>query len=120
MRRHKHYLGHFFSEEMAARAYDRATAALDIGFQRNFDELWGLDKILIEDNRLRIKSRGFRGVYYHPRRNRYEAAINVEGARKSLGYYTTMEQAAQAYDREAKVIRGDKARLNFPEESNAD
>lgn len=115
MGQHKHYVGHFFTEEMAARAYDRSISHLDIGYRRNFDDIWDLDKILTEDNQARIKEKGYRGVYYHSRRNRYEAAIKVDGVRRSLGYYTTMEQAAAVYDREARKVRGEKARLNFPD-----
>jgi hypothetical protein len=46
---------------------------------------------------------------------RYNAQIAVQGTTRSLGSYDTIEDAARAYDNYAKVIHGNKARLNFPE-----
>ncbi|KAJ8749665.1 hypothetical protein K2173_026314 [Erythroxylum novogranatense] len=41
-----------------------------------------------------------------------------KGVRVWLGTYNTAEEAARAYDREARKIRGSKAKVNFPNEDN--
>lgn len=42
-----------------------------------------------------------------------------KGVRVWLGTYNTAEEAARAYDREARKIRGKKAKVNFPNEDDA-
>jgi EREBP-like factor len=41
-----------------------------------------------------------------------------KGVRVWLGTYNTAEEAARAYDREARKIRGKKAKVNFPNEDD--
>jgi hypothetical protein len=45
----------------------------------------------------------------------FAAYIGTNGNNKNLGYYLTAEEAALAYDREAKKLWGEFAWLNFPE-----
>lgn len=58
---------------------------------------------------------GFKGVCFDIKHRRFKAHIQAHRQRKSLGYFKTAEEAARAYDAEAKVLHGDFARLNFPD-----
>ncbi|KAJ7977608.1 Ethylene-responsive transcription factor [Quillaja saponaria] len=42
----------------------------------------------------------------------------IKGCRVWLGTFATAEEAARAYDREARKIRGKKAKVNFPNEDD--
>lgn len=58
---------------------------------------------------------GYRGVC---RWGRYWIAdIGHQGKRMRIGYFSTPEEAARAYDAKAVMLHGDFARLNFPQEA---
>lgn len=71
-----------------------------------------------ENNRNRKKRRdnasGFKGVTWHRHSGLWRARIVVDWRERSLGYYTTPEAAALAYDDAARLDFGEFARLNFP------
>jgi hypothetical protein len=60
----------------------------------------------------KLKTLGYKGIFYHKNRNNYEARITIHGHRKSLGSYLTPEEAARAYNEAARAYYGEKARLN--------
>jgi hypothetical protein len=64
----------------------------------------------------RLKSRntsGYKGVSLDKKVNKWQAKITSYGRHKWLGYFTTPEAAALAYDQAAKLLNGEFAKLNF-------
>jgi hypothetical protein len=58
---------------------------------------------------------GFKGVHLRPN-GQYQARINIDGNRKSLGHYDDPVMAAKIYDAAARHVYGEFARTNFPEQ----
>ena len=57
----------------------------------------------------------FKGVVWQKHRNKWSAKISVNGKHYHLGNFVDEEDAATAYDVAARRLRGDFARLNFPQ-----
>ena len=69
------------------------------------------------ENRINSKkkalcSSNFKGVRYNAKKNSYWASIEND---IYLGYFKNEIDAAKAYDKKAKEMYGEYARLNFPE-----
>lgn len=62
--------------------------------------------------------RKYKGVYEekHKKLRRFHAHANKDGKSYSFGRYLTAEEAALAYDKGIKKLRGEFAYLNFPDE----
>ena len=58
---------------------------------------------------------GFKGVYKH--NNGYVAQISMKGKKHYIGFYSTKEEAAKAYDKKAIERSKEFNFLNFPKES---
>jgi hypothetical protein len=58
---------------------------------------------------------GFKGVYWFRRDHCWTAQVQTRGRRRHLGYFSTPEEAARAYDDAAREHFGEFARLNFPQ-----
>ena len=57
---------------------------------------------------------GFRGVSWDHDRKSFFAMAYVDGRRKKRSGFATVVEAAVAYDKMAREIYGESARLNFP------
>lgn len=58
----------------------------------------------------------FKGACFNKRNKRWMSYITKNCKRIHLGYFDTQEEAARAYDKAAKDLFGEFAKLNFPEE----
>ena len=122
-------LGTFDTKEEAAHAYDdeailRGDASVSLNFPRRgyttikneVVEKTGKTKDnkdkTIKKRRKCQASSGFKGVY--EKGGRFQTQCRINGVRTYLGTYTTLKEAAMAWDR-AAVKRGDAANnLNYP------
>lgn len=59
-------------------------------------------------------STGYKGVAIEKRCGRFRVQICVNGKIKTVGRFVEIECAARAYDKAAKELHGEFARLNFP------
>lgn len=57
---------------------------------------------------------GRKGVTWHRPRRRWQAQIQAAGRKRHLGYFGSVDEAAQAYDTAARELFGEYARVNFP------
>jgi hypothetical protein len=57
----------------------------------------------------------FKGVSWHAKGKKWTAMIHGCGTHRYLGMYVREEEAALAYDRAARELYGEHARLNFPD-----
>jgi hypothetical protein len=118
----KHYIGGFPTEEEAASAFDDFWETLG-GDPRLTNRAMMARRMLpavamevgveIMPRRVSHNASGYRGVTLFNKKW-HRATIWLEDKTKLIGYFTEITDAARAYDREAFLRDGDRARLNFP------
>ncbi len=57
----------------------------------------------------------YKGVCWHIKRKRWRVQIKLNYKNIHIGYFTCEKEAAKAYDKKAKELFGEFARLNFKE-----
>lgn len=63
-------------------------------------------------NQIRPKTSRFKGVSWHTPREKWVASITCAGKRRHLGLFVSEIDAARAYDKAAKDMFGEYAKLN--------
>ncbi|CAB4124867.1 HNH nuclease [uncultured Caudovirales phage] len=86
-----------------------------ISIDHRWDNLSDVTQKVNNNNKGPYKSNrtGFCGVSNH--NGKYWARFSHEGKTHLLGHFEDPVKAAKAYDKKAKEVLGDAARLNFPE-----
>lgn len=68
----------------------------------------------LSNRRTPIGASGLKGVTWHKSRSKWRAQITSHGTNHHLGYFSTREDAARAYDMAAREMHGEFASPNFP------
>jgi hypothetical protein len=115
------HIGRFASEEDAARAYDRAAVqARGPGAKRNFPgEAISELPVSLGEDRKQQKSSRYLGVTWHKGNSSFRVQVKDPQTKRTLhiGYYTSEEDAARAYDCAAVQAQGPGTKRNFPDEA---
>ncbi len=104
----RYYLGTYDTDEDAARAYNKKSKEL-YGDQAFLNDVEGDIEIVGHKQ----KSSKYRGVSYNKKYNNWKVILRKDYKEVHAGTYKTEEEAALAYNKKAKEIHGDKAKLNI-------
>ena len=66
----------------------------------------------------KLNSSGYGGVYLNKKSGKYYAQLRFNGNRIFIGSFSSPREAAKAYNKKAKELRGDFAQLNTIKEEN--
>jgi hypothetical protein len=119
----QHHLGTFDTKQEAALAYDRQARQCGKDTPLNYESIAAAEEAAAQaqaEHKLmhphqpkpRRPPSGFHGVSPDDNKNRWQARIGYDGKQHHLGTFDTKQQAALAYDREARQCGEDKP-LNY-------
>jgi hypothetical protein len=115
------HIGSYASEEDAARAYDRAAVqAHGPGAKRNFPgEALSEPTVTAGEEQKQRGSSRYTGVTWCQDRSSWKVQLYDEQTKRQqhVGYFSSEEDAARAYDRAAVQAHGPGAKRNFPDEA---
>jgi hypothetical protein len=113
----KHHLGTFDTKEEAALEYDKKARQCGEDKMLNFESIAAAEEAAVQaqaEHALEYPKQpkprpasGFYGVYAN--KKRWKAEIRYDSKNHHLGYFDTKEEAALAYDTEARQCGEDKA-----------
>jgi hypothetical protein len=116
----RHFLGTFDTKQEAALAYDREARQCGEDKVLNYESIKAAEEAAVQAQAEHAlthpkqakprPSSGFYGVSAH--RKRWQGQINYDSKQHSLGFFDTKQEAAFAYDREARQCGEDKP-LNY-------
>lgn len=110
-----HLLGHVHSEETRKQMSESHLGMPGPNLGRRLPEEW---RKAIGAGGRGVKQKGsssrFLGVYWSRKLKRWVSKFYFGGKSKTLGQFKVEEDAARAYDKEARRVIGPNAKVNFP------
>ena len=107
-----YYLGLHEQEQDAANAYNTAKEQIKRGtFKAAAAAAKAARKKPGDAN---SRSSKYRGVRWQRQQKKWYAGLQFQGKHYYLGFHPTEEEAARAYDKKSRELRGTKALLNLP------